>query len=94
MMMKWMTMGFAGVALLGAVAYPVLSRPTPEPVVVGEIDVEEISLNALAMDLDQKDRVWERIPWVKDLDAARALSAQTDRPIFLFSMWGELDSRC
>lgn len=44
--------------------------------------------------LRRSERVWDKIPWVTEFETAQALSEKTNRPIFMFSMWGELDGRC
>ena len=90
----------AALVLLGGlgavVAYPRLhGAPAPSlTLAASDIDPAALRERARGMDLMDNERVWERIPWVTTYEDATALSAQTGRPIFLFSMWGELDSRC
>ena len=57
-------------------------------------EIEEIEEKVKYFSLRKSERVWEKIPWVTDFKTAKALSEKTNRPIFLFSMWGELDGRC
>lgn len=57
-------------------------------------DLAALRAQAEALDLNRGERVWDEIPWVRSLDQAKTLSRQTGRPIFLFSMWGDLDGRC
>ena len=89
---------FAGLALLGlgatAIAIPQLIADPIGELVVKPINVEAMNDRVDEMDLSDGEQVWERIPWATDLDTAMALSKESNRPVFLFSMWGELDSRC
>ena len=48
--------------------------------------VEELSLK-------KEERVWERIPWMTSFEEAQKTSQASNRPIFLFSMHGDLDGR-
>ena len=57
-------------------------------------DVATIRERVKYFSLRQSERVWDKIPWVTDYSTAQALSQESQRPIFLFSMWGELDGRC
>lgn len=68
--------------------------PPLDPVVVDSPDLNALRYAAATLDLTPAERVWERIPWTRSLEEAQALSLATGRPIFLFSMWGELDGRC
>lgn len=79
---------------LGVFGYPYVVAEDLGPMEVPPIDVAALSARVQASDLSPTERVWERIPWTRTLEEAQALSARTERPIFLFSMWGELDSRC
>ena len=44
--------------------------------------------------LSEQERVWELISWTTDVKDANRQSEETGRPIFLFSMHGDLDGRC
>lgn len=68
--------------------------PPVEPPALDPAKLSGLERRADALDLQEHERVWERIAWTRDLESAEQLSDQTGRPIFLFSMWGELDSRC
>lgn len=56
--------------------------------------IETIKERVKYFSLRTSERVWEHIPWVTDFETAQAMSQETQRPIFMFSMWGELDGRC
>jgi len=58
------------------------------------LDVENIRARVQALDLTESENVWARIPWVPSLEEAQQLSQSSGRPIFFFSMYGELDGRC
>ena len=58
------------------------------------VDVEAVRAAVIQQALSDEERVWEHIPWTHNLPEARAAAERTGRPIFLFSMWGELDGRC
>ena len=58
------------------------------------MDIEKIREEVRYFALRKSERVWDKIPWVTDYTTAQALSQESQRPIFLFSMWGELDGRC
>lgn len=51
---------------------------------------DTVALLSLSVD----DQVWRKIAWEEDYDSARQQSQQLERPIFFFSMWGQLDGRC
>ena len=59
-----------------------------------EIDIESIKSGVSQNRLKKHEMVWERVRWVRDFDTALALSNRHERPIFLFSMHGQLDGRC
>ena len=59
-----------------------------------EIDIESIKSGVSHNRLKKHEMVWERVRWVRDFDTALALSNKHERPIFLFSMHGQLDGRC
>ena len=59
-----------------------------------EIDIERIKSGVSQNRLKKHEMVWERVRWVRDFDTALALSNRHERPIFLFSMHGQLDGRC
>lgn len=88
----------ATLAALGAVsvaaALPFLTAERQAPIPVEDLDVDALSARVARQGLSEREAVWERIAWVRDVDEARALAQERDRPIFLFSMWGELDGRC
>ena len=58
------------------------------------LDALSIKTKGAEIILSEEERVWELIPWTTNLQEATRLSAETDRPIFLFSMHGDLDGRC
>lgn len=74
---------------LNVVGLVALQRARPPAV-----DFESVKAQVQALDLRADERVWERIHWERDLASAQEVSRATQRPIFLFSMWGELDGRC
>ena len=57
-------------------------------------DIDTVREDVRYYALRKSERVWDKIPWVTDYPTAQALSQESKRPIFLFSMWGELDGRC
>ncbi len=59
-----------------------------------EVDIESIKSGVSQNRLKKHEMVWERVRWVRDFDTALALSNRHERPIFLFSMHGQLDGRC
>jgi hypothetical protein len=59
--------------------------------VLSSAEIEE-TVKQLA--LSDEERIWERIPWTRSIDEAKKISEDSQRPIFFFSMWGELDGRC
>ena len=64
-------------------------RGLPSTIVVA--DIEE---KAAELALKQHERVWDLIPWESDYSQAMQISQETRRPVFLFSMLGDLDGRC
>ena len=58
------------------------------------IDVDSIQEKVKHLSLQQEERIWDRIPWKSDLESAKKASSESGRPIFLFSMHGDLDGRC
>jgi len=58
------------------------------------LDIQRISKGVADLALQDSEKVWERVSWVSDVSTAKSLAIQTQRPIFLFSMHGELDGRC
>ena len=44
--------------------------------------------------LKPQEKVWARLPWFGDYEKALEESQKQNRPIFFFSMFGELDGRC
>ena len=58
------------------------------------VDVASIQEKVKQMSLQQEERIWDRIPWKSDLETAKKVSTESGRPIFLFSMHGDLDGRC
>ena len=58
------------------------------------LDVDSIRSRVSDLDLTESENVWARIPWVPSLEEAQRLSHSSGRPIFFFSMYGELDGRC
>ena len=61
---------------------------------LAELDTAELARFVEALDLTPQERVWERVAWARDLASAQAVAEESGRPIFLFSMWGQLDGRC
>lgn len=64
---------------------------------VGEVspfDISAIQQQATKLELQSEERIWERIPWTSSLNEAKSISQESDRPIFIFSMHGNLDGRC
>lgn len=61
---------------------------------VDPIDVDTIGDEVARLDLQPHEKVWERVSWMADVATAKSLAVKTNRPIFLFSMHGELDGRC
>jgi hypothetical protein len=59
-----------------------------------DFTVDSIENRAKSFELSEAENVWARIKWVRTLEQAKVLSEQSNRPIFLFSMYGELDGRC
>lgn len=86
-----LALGLASVACTGT--SPSESNRVIETVATA-VDVEAVRAAVKQQALSDEERVWEHIPWTHTLPEARAAAEQTGRPIFLFSMWGELDGRC
>ena len=59
-----------------------------------EFNVKSIQERAKRLDLAESENVWSRISWVRTLKEAKRISSESGRPIFFFSMYGELDGRC
>lgn len=76
--------------LLVALAAVLQAVPSPEE----RLDVAAIRARVGALELKAEERVWDRIAWQSDPARAMDLARQTGRPVFLFSMYGELDGRC
>lgn len=64
---------------------------TPE---ASSLDVAAVRAEVEGLGVQVQEAVWNRVYWESDPEQARARSRETGRPIFLFSMWGELDGRC
>ena len=58
------------------------------------LNIDSIQQRVRAIELTEQENVWSRIPWVRSLEKAKRLSKESGRPIFFFSMYGELDGRC
>ena len=59
-----------------------------------EINLAHVRKGVSDLSLQEHEKVWKRVSWVAKHATAKKLSLETNRPIFLFSMHGELDGRC
>ena len=83
----------AGTIALAACHPYLMAEPLPE-ISVAQVDPDAIDAQVAILGLQPKEKVWEHIPWLQDVEKAKAASQESGRPVFLFSMWGELDGRC
>jgi hypothetical protein len=87
-----------GVFLFGAMALGACAgqdeAPPAQVMVPLELDEQSIRDRTGQLDLKASEDFWTRIAWVRSLERAEGLSKSTGRPIFFFSMYGELDGRC
>jgi hypothetical protein len=88
--LPFLALGLSISACSGASTEPAATAVDATP----SVDVAAIRAAVELQALSDEERVWEHIPWTHTLPEARVVSTETGRPIFLFSMWGELDGRC
>ena len=82
-----------GILLLAAACDQAAEVPAePSPAHAERIAAVDDTVALLSLSVD--DQVWRKIAWEHDYESARQRSQLQDRPIFFFSMWGELDGRC
>jgi hypothetical protein len=64
------------------------------PKIRSEIDTAIIDANVERYRLRTDEKIWARLPWISSYDEAMQEAKKRNRPIFFFSMYGELDGRC
>ena len=57
-------------------------------------DTTLIDQSVESLKLSSSEKVWTQIPWVSDYNLALEQAQKSNRPIFFFAMYGELDGRC
>lgn len=78
----------AAAFVLAAVVLAAVSWPGPTA------RVTRLRERAAQLDLTPQERLWESVGWVQDLTRARALSHSTGKPLFLWTLGGNLGGRC
>ena len=83
-----------GILLLAAACGQDSAEIPAEPSMAHAERIAAVDDAVARVQLSVDDQVWRKIAWEEDYESARQRSQQQDRPIFFFSMWGELDGRC